>query len=156
MRLTDTPPRRPAPVAAGTGARARRARAWRPLLRSGCLFAALATLVTGCAFTRGNVSAPIQRGAVEQIQTGATTRSEVVALLGAPDRIVRANDQDVLHYYYYDIKSSSLLLILVNFSRAQVASDDLFVFVNRDGLVTDVLFGRRTDGLEFRFWPFGD
>jgi len=85
-----------------------------------------------------------------------TSRAEVVARIGAPDRILQANGQEVLQYYHYDLKSSSLLLLLVNFSRFNIKSDDLYVLLNREGLVDDVLYGRRTDQLAFQAWPFGD
>jgi hypothetical protein len=45
---------------------------------------------------------------------------------------------------------------LANFSRVSVKSDDLFVIINRDGIVEEVIASKRTDNLEFRFWPFGD
>jgi hypothetical protein len=50
----------------------------------------------------------------------------------------------------------SLLLILINFSRFSVKSDDLYVMLNQTGVVEDVISSKRTDSLEFRFWPFGD
>ena len=79
----------------------------------------------------------------------------MVARLGAPDRIVQANGQDVFQYYRYDAKGGSLLLIVVNFSRMNIKSDDLYVFFNQKGVVDDVVFGKRTKQLKFQFWPFG-
>jgi len=35
-------------------------------------------------------------------------------------------------------------------------TDDLYVFLNKNGVVDEVVFGKRTDRLEFQFWPFGD
>ena len=61
----------------------------------------------------------------------------------------------MFQYYRYDAKSGSLLLILVNFARFNVKSDDLYVWFNDAGVVEEVLFGNRTDKLEFQFWPFG-
>ncbi|MDR4467507.1 MAG: hypothetical protein MRJ68_04295 [Nitrospira sp.] len=85
-----------------------------------------------------------------------TSRDEVVARIGTPDRMLQANGREVLQYYHYDMKSSSLLLLLVNFSRFNIKSDDLYVLINQDGLVDDVLSGRRTNQLRFQAWPFGD
>jgi outer membrane protein assembly factor BamE (lipoprotein component of BamABCDE complex) len=113
-------------------------------------------LQTACAFNRGTVGDELKTAAVSSIKKGVTTRAEVVSTLGAPDRIVAANGRDILQYYRYDIKAGSLLLILVNFSRLSIKSDDLYVFLDRNGLVDDVIFSRRTDGMEFRFWPFDD
>ena len=114
------------------------------------------TLQNGCAFSRGTLGDEVKDEDVAALKKGETTRTQVVARLGAPDRIVQANGQDVFQYYRYDAKGGSLLLILVNFSRMNVKSDDLYVFFNQKGVVDDVVFGKRTKQLKFQFWPFGD
>ena len=124
--------------------------------RSLLLAAVLASLVQGCAFNRGTIGDDISPIAIEKIKKGITTKPEVLSLLGAPDRLLQVNGRDVFQYYRYDAKAGSLLLIAVNFSRLSLKSDDLFVLLNRDGLVEDVIYSRRTDGMEFRFWPFGN
>ena len=113
-------------------------------------------MVQGCAFSRGTLGDDIKPEAVDSIKKGVTTRTEALALLGAPDRLVQVNGRDVLQYYRYDAKVGSLLLILINFSRVSLKSDDLYVVLNREGIVEDVILSRRTQGMEFRFWPFGD
>jgi outer membrane protein assembly factor BamE (lipoprotein component of BamABCDE complex) len=124
----------------------------RPLL----FVATVAMLAEGCAFSRGTLGDDIKTEAVASIKKGATTKIEVIALLGAPDRVLQVNGRDVFQYYRYDAKAGSLLLILINFSRLSIKSDDLFVMVNQNGIVEDVISSKRTDSLEFRFWPFGD
>lgn len=114
------------------------------------------TLTPGCAFGRATLGDSIKQEDVAALTEGATSRAEVVARIGAPDRILQVNGQEVLQYYHYDLKSSSLLLLLVNFSRFNIKSDDLYVLINREGLVDGVLYGRRTDTLAFQAWPFGD
>lgn len=42
------------------------------------------------------------------------------------------------------------------FSRVNVASDNLWVFLNEEGIVQDVVFGNRTNELAFQIWPFGE
>jgi hypothetical protein len=113
-------------------------------------------LLQGCAFSRGTLGDDIKSEVIAAIQKGTTTKEEVIHLLGAPDRLLPLNGRDVFQYYRYDAKVGSLLLIILNFSRLTIKSDDLFVILNRDGIVEDVVFSKRTDGLEFRFWPFGD
>jgi hypothetical protein len=113
-------------------------------------------LLQGCAFSRGTLGDGIKSESVAAIKKAATTKAEVLSLLGAPDRLLQVNGRDVFQYYRYDAKVGSLLLILVNFSRVSVKSDDLFVILNRDGIVEDIIMSKRTDGLEFRFWPFGE
>jgi outer membrane protein assembly factor BamE (lipoprotein component of BamABCDE complex) len=120
----------------------------------GIVMAAL--LLQGCAFSRGTVGDDVKTEMVATIQKGTTTKTEVVNLLGAPDRLLQLNGRDVFHYYRYDAKAGSLLLILLNFTRLSVKSDDVFVIVNRDGIVEDVISSKRTESLGFRFWPFGE
>ena len=124
----------------------------RPLL----FVAAVAILAEGCAFSRGTLGDEITIESVALIKKGTTTKSEVISLLGAPDRVLQVNGRDVFQYYHYDAKVGSLLLILINFSRFSVKSDDLYVMLNQTGVVEDVISSKRTDSLEFRFWPFGD
>ena len=119
-------------------------------------FVVAALLLQGCAFSRGTVGDDVKTEMVAAIQKGTTTKTEVVNLLGAPDRLLQLNGRDVFHYYRYDAKAGSLLLILLNFTRLSVKSDDVFVIVNRDGIVEDVISSKRTESLGFRFWPFGE
>ena len=113
-------------------------------------------ILQGCVVTRGTVGEPIQEEAVSAIKKGKTTMAEVVSSIGAPDRIVRGNDREIFHYYYYDGKSPAMMLILLNFIRMDVKSDNLYVFFNREGIVEEVVYGKRTDRTRFRLWPFGD
>ena len=113
-------------------------------------------ILQGCVVTRGTVGEPIQEGAISTIKKGTTTMAEVVSLIGAPDRIVRGNDREIFHYYYYDGKSPALLLLVLNFARMDIKSDNLYVFFNRDGIAEEVIYGNRTDRTRFRLWPFGD
>ena len=118
--------------------------------------AVVAVLIQGCAFSRGTLGDDIKTEAIGEIKKGVTTKAEVLALLGAPDRVLPLNGRDVYQYYRFDAKAGSLLLILINFSRLSVKGDDLFVMLNQNGIVEEVLSSKRTENLEFRFWPFGD
>lgn len=113
-------------------------------------------LFQGCAFSRGTLGDDIKPEAVSLIQKGVTTKAEILNLLGAPDRLLQLNGRDVFQYYRYDAKAGSLLLIILNFTRLSIKSDDLFVILNQDGLVEDIIASKRTDSLRFRFWPFGE
>ncbi len=120
------------------------------------LFLLLVVLSQGCAFSRGTLGDEINADAIATLHKGKTTKADVINLLGAPDRIVQLNGRDVFQYYRYDAKAGSLLLIVLNFTRLSIKSDDLFVVMNQDGLVEDVISSKRTDDLKFRFWPFGE
>ena len=122
-----------------------------------CIFLMAALIVTqGCVVTRGTLGEPLRDESIAQIKKGVSTTSEVVVLLGAPERIVRGQDREIFHYYYYDGKSPALLLLILNLVRMEVKSDNLYVFFGRNGLVEDVLYSKRTPNVEFKIWPFGD
>ena len=123
---------------------------------AGIIIVLTLALLQGCVVTRGTVGEPIQEEAVSAIKKGKTTMAEVVSSIGAPDRIVRGNDREIFHYYYYDGKSPAMMLILLNFIRMDFKSDNLYVFFNRDGIAEEVVYGKRTDRTRFRLWPFGD
>lgn len=127
-----------------------------PLVNSLISLMMVLALTQGCVMTRGTIGEPISEEEIGKIKIGASTTGEVAALLGAPDRIVRGNDREIFHYYYYDGKSPALLLLIVNLIRMDIKSDNLYVFFNRNGLVEDVVYGKRTNRVEFRLWPFGD
>ena len=120
------------------------------------LFLLLVVLLQGCAFSRETLGDEINADAIAVLHKGETTKADVINLLGAPDRLVQLNGRDVFQYYRYDAKAGSLLLIVLNFTRLSIKSDDLFIVLNQDGLVEDVISSKRTDGLKFRFWPFGE
>ncbi len=124
--------------------------------RTGLLLATMMLLLNACAFSRGTLGDEIKTETINSIKKGVTTRADVLAQLGAPDRLLQLNGRDLFQYYRYDAKVGSLLLIVANFSRVSVKSDDLFVIINREGVVEDVIASKRTENLEFRFWPFGD
>lgn len=120
--------------------------------RSSCILGLLiiSVLYQGCAFIRGNYGEELGQGDITTIQKGLSTRADVAAVLGAPDRIVEANGREIFHYYHYDIKSGSVLI----FSRTNIKSDDTFVIFNRAGIVEEVVAGKQKGPLEFQFWPF--
>ena len=123
---------------------------------AGIIIVLTLALLQGCVVTRGTVGEPIQEEAVSAIKKGKTTMAEVVSSIGAPDRIVRGNDREIFHYYYYDGKSPAMMLILLNLIRMDVKSDNLYVFFNREGIAEEVVYGKRTGRTQFRLWPFGD
>ena len=110
------------------------------------------SLLGGCAFIRGNMGDAIKDEDVAALKKGVTTRAQVAALLGAPERIIEANGHEIFQYYRFDVKSGMILF----FSRTNVKGDDLYVMFNKDGVVDEIVFGKRTDRLKFQFWPFGD
>ena len=120
----------------------------RPLV----LVAAVAILTGGCAFVRGTYGEEVKPLDLSSIKKGTTTRAEVASLLGAPDRIVEVNDHEIFHYYQVDMKSGLIII----FSRTNIISEDVFVFRDGNGIVQDIVVGKKKPAPEMQFWPFGD
>jgi outer membrane protein assembly factor BamE (lipoprotein component of BamABCDE complex) len=108
--------------------------------------------LSGCAFFRGNYDDDFNKDDVGAIKVGVSTRQDVADLLGAPERVIEVNDQEIFHYYTYAVKSGTLLF----FSRTNVVGNDLYVFFSRDGIAQQVVFGRQKPPPKMQFWPFGD
>jgi outer membrane protein assembly factor BamE (lipoprotein component of BamABCDE complex) len=114
--------------------------------------AGFAILIGGCAFVRGTYGEEVNSVDISSIKKGTSTRAEVATLLGAPERIVEVNGREIFQYYRYDMKSGLLLF----FSRTNVISEDVFVFFDGNGIVQDIVVGKKKPPLEMQFWPFGE
>jgi outer membrane protein assembly factor BamE (lipoprotein component of BamABCDE complex) len=123
--------------------------AWLPCIAVVCL-----ALLSSCSFNRGTWGDELREEDVKMIMKG-DTRADVVKVLGAPDRIVEANGHEIFQYYRYDLRTMAFAPVIV-FSRTYITSDDLYVFLNKEAVVDDVVFGKRTHRQEYQFWPFGD
>lgn len=119
------------------------------------LLVGLSLLINGCVLSRGRVGNPIQEESLSQIEKGITKKESVVTLLGAPDRIIIGNDKEIFQYYYYDGKSPGLILLVFNILSVNVRSDNLYVFFDRQGIVQDVIYGKRTPEVDFTIRPWG-
>jgi outer membrane protein assembly factor BamE (lipoprotein component of BamABCDE complex) len=111
-------------------------------------------LLSGCAFNRGTWGDELRDEDVQMIKKGHT-RADVVKTLGAPDRIVEANGHEIFQYYRYELRAMGFAPFIA-MSRMYIVSDDLYVFLNKEAVVDDVVFGRRTNKQEYQFWPWGD
>ncbi len=125
------------------------------LMRSIAILLALGLLLQGCIVSRWRIGNPIAEESLNQIQKGTTDRDQLVMLLGAPDRIIQGSDKEIFQYYYYDGKSPALFLGLLNIITFNVKSDNLYVFLDKGGIVQDIVFGKRTDTVEFTLRPWG-
>lgn len=119
------------------------------------LLVGVSLLINGCVLSRGRVGNPIQEENLSQIEKGISKKELVVTLFGAPDRIIVGNDKEIFQYYYYDGKSPGLILLVFNILSVNVRSDNLYVFFDRQGIVQDVIYGKRTPEVDFTLRPWG-
>jgi outer membrane protein assembly factor BamE (lipoprotein component of BamABCDE complex) len=120
------------------------------ILLLGCIL-----LIQGCVISRGRVGNPLDEAQIKKIEKGSTKKDIVVALLGAPDRIIVGNNKEIFHYYYYDGKSPGLILLAINIISLNVRSDNLYVFFDQEDVVQNVIYGKRTPEVEFTLRPWG-
>jgi hypothetical protein len=99
------------------------------------LVAGFALFIGGCAFVRGTYGEEVHTLDLPSITKGSTTRAEVATLLGAPERIVEVNGHEIFQYYHYE---------------------DVFVFFDGNGIVQDIVVGKKKPTPAMQFWPFGD
>lgn len=111
-------------------------------------------LLNGCSFSRGTWGDEFRNEDIQLIKKG-DRRADVIETLGAPDRVVEVNGHEILQYYRYEVRVMAFAPF-VALARTYIVSDDLFVFLNKDALVDDLVFGKRTNRQEFQFWPWGD
>jgi outer membrane protein assembly factor BamE (lipoprotein component of BamABCDE complex) len=130
---------------------ARRTPRFSRMIAAALLWALLPGLA-GCAFSRGELGTALKADDIAQIKKGQTTEAQVVALLGAPDDIREIGKRELFHYYRYVLKHATVVV----FSRANIASDQVYVLFDEHGVVDEVITGDRTDQLKFQFWPFGE
>src|SRR5512147_1423179 len=123
--------------------------------KSVLLLIGISLVINGCVLSRGRVGNPIQEENLSQIEKGISKKDSVVTLLGAPDRIIVGNDKEIFQYYYYDGKSPGLILLVFNILSVNVRSDNLYVFFDRQGIVQDVIYGKRTPEVDFTLRPWG-
>lgn len=126
-----------------------------PFRKSVLLLVGLSLFINGCILSRGQVGNPIQEHSLNQIEKGVSNKDLVVTLLGAPDRIIIGNEKEIFHYYYYDAKSPWLILVILNLARVNIRGDNLYVFLDRQGIVQDVIYGKRTQEVDFTLRPWG-
>ncbi len=119
------------------------------LSRAAVIGAALA--LAGCAASRADLNPPLPADALTAIKVGQTTEAQVMTLLGQPELIKGVDGQLLFHYYHYTLKHGTVLL----FSRINIASDDIYIFFDKQGIVQNVIAGNRTQNVKFQFWPFG-
>jgi outer membrane protein assembly factor BamE (lipoprotein component of BamABCDE complex) len=125
------------------------------VVRTLLILLSFSLFLTGCVVSRGRVGNPIDEHNLEKVVKGVTHRDQIVELLGAPDRIILGDEKEILQYYYYDAKSPALILLVFNILTLNVKSDNLYVFLNQQGIAQDIIYGKRTHEVDFTLRPWG-
>ena len=115
---------------------------------------AVACLAAGCTIERTWVGSEIRAEPAEWLVVGTTTKPDVLATFGPPDRIVRQRDGDVFVYRYaqrngfqLEIEDPFSGVEVFTWDRMQEKSDRLMVFFDPSGVVNSFGFRRGRDEL---------
>jgi len=93
------------------------------------------TLIMGCG-SRRLVGSPIVKQNLPKLQVGKTTRGEIFALFGAPFRVERQGDREVLTYLY---GQESTWTIGFYTERTEQA-DLLTIYIEKNNIVSDFAY----------------
>src|SRR5262245_28172944 len=123
--------------------------------RAGLAAAAL-WLASGCTIVRTYSGNELPPQVDARLVAGKTTKAEVLADLGPPDRLVRQYAGDVCVYAYIRRNENSFelsepvftRLLIFSYTKTQEKSDRMVVMFDRNGIVTGVGFRRGTEQLE--------
>ncbi len=104
---------------------------------------ALALSLSACVIGRQYIGAPLAAIPEDVITPGVTTMSEVLASLGAPDRIQRRREGEVFIYRYLRKNSSGLRIVepvvtgltVLRYDKRQEASDRVVVMFDKEHVV---------------------
>lgn len=139
-----------------------------------CLWAILwLTTLSGClrgpvVWQRVTVNQPLSAQDVSFVVNGATTLSEIVEKLGAPNQMLSSNAGVVARYHFTDAKYFRVdfgwgLRFLIPFYAPDLVLgggglgvDAFQVTYNDRWIVQDHGFAFHTQSTEFRLWPFED
>ncbi|MFO0699544.1 MAG: outer membrane protein assembly factor BamE [Nitrospira sp.] len=112
----------------------------------------LTLMLQGCTISRGRAGKPLDETNIKRIEKGVSTKDTVVTLLGAPDRIITGNDNEIFHYYD-DGKTPGPMLRLLRIMSINVRSSNLYVFFDQQGVAQDVIDGTRTPDVDYILSP---
>jgi outer membrane protein assembly factor BamE (lipoprotein component of BamABCDE complex) len=120
-----------------------------------CIGFILLLLTIGCTIGRVYVGSELQYNPSEKIVSGQTNKSQVLDIFGAPDLIQRQHDGDVFIYAYLRKNYSKLAiqepvvtkLQIFTYSHIQEKKDNLVILFDREGIVKNYGFQRRTGEL---------
>lgn len=128
-------------------------------------FLVIMLALSGCEFRRIAINDPIRTDDVAFIVPGHTTRSEVVAKLGAPDEIAGSDEQAVFRYRFrvakiFRVDFSWILLIWspvtpdLVLAHGDLGTDVLQVVFNSNWVVQEHAFANQSPAARFNPWPF--
>ena len=102
------------------------------------LVLALPFLLGGCFLSRGTVNEPLPASAVESLEVGVSTSTDVLEALGAPNDVVQLGRRSAWRYDFTTQKRAGVLLLIVGVLNEDTRSDRVWAFFDEEGVLTDI------------------
>lgn len=93
-------------------------------------------VLSACAWARQDTNEPLDARVVRTLVPGTTTAREVVEKLGAPTEVIQLGKRTAYRYDANTVKSTALILLLVNVFAQDGRSDRLWVFFDEKDVLT--------------------
>jgi hypothetical protein len=112
-------------------------------------------LAAGCVLAETTNGTGIEKGAVETLQVGVSTRADVTRLLGPPDEIIYSNKQldplfeRAFRYRRTKTRQTALFLLIFSTYKSDTRWDHAIVFFDDQGVVQDVGLALDRDDAEY-------
>jgi outer membrane protein assembly factor BamE (lipoprotein component of BamABCDE complex) len=99
----------------------------------------LLVFVAGCAQydNKRGVEVAWQPEALKGLVKGATTRQQVLELLGPPSQVISLQDETVLYYLFEQSKGEGLILIVYNTFTMDTQYDRAIFFFDEHDILSD-------------------
>lgn len=121
-------------------------------------FASIALLVIftwGCTIGRVYIGSEVRNDPKEKIQTGLTTKGDILSIFGPPDRIAHQFDGDVFVYAYLRKNSTKFVIeepyitnvTIFSYTRIQEKKDHLVILFDKNGVVKNYGYQKGTSEL---------
>ncbi len=108
-------------------------------LRLALSLALLMVIATGCTRTQSERGVyPLWRALPDDaLEIGATTKSEVLAVLGPPSQVITHQSGEIFYYLYEEASSRGLILLVYNSNHINTRYDRAIFFFDENGVLQD-------------------
>lgn len=113
----------------------------------------LVPLCSACLFSRVDSNEPISEAAVESLQPGVHTATDVLRLLGGPTQVVQLGRGSAYGYDHRTEKQAALLLLIFGIRGVDERSDRVWAFFDENNLLVNIGSSLQAGDAEFEL-PF--
>jgi outer membrane protein assembly factor BamE (lipoprotein component of BamABCDE complex) len=97
-----------------------------------------AGLCSGCFISRDRANEPLQKAAIDALEVGKSSATDVATALGAPAEVVQLGRRSAWRYDFTTTKTSGFTLIVVTFVNTDQRSDRCWLFFDEHDVLRHV------------------